>query len=256
MIFGFGCLALACTMNNPAFDLERDSDLADETRGTDSTNPDESDDSSESLGDGDGEPSESSSDDATDPTDGDCIAGSSCGPCQICDDDGECVIDVGRQCEGPTLHCADFLFGVSETTCYTLADVALAGRCSEQGACESSLPSECPLEKGVVHFACDAGCVTNLDACTPFSKASEVEMSAMCSVDGEPGPACTPKCTDGIQSLVQSYGCVVGECQPLGAVALCGAYACNEQGTACLEACELISDCAEPFTCVDQQCVQ
>src|SRR5690606_30990901 len=108
----------------------------------DGTEPSESD---ESVGDGDGEPGESEGPSET--TAGDCQPGTSCGPCQICDDAGECVIDVGGPCDGPTLSCGDYLYGVEETTCHRLSKVELAGRCSEQGSCESADPSECPLVK-------------------------------------------------------------------------------------------------------------
>lgn len=254
---GISFIALACKMDNPAFDFDDGTELADETRGSDSSNPN---DSAESPGDGDGEPSESSSDDPTDdptdPTDGECTPGTSCGPCQICDDTGECVIDVGGPCDGPKLDCGDYLFGVSESICYRLADVALAGHCSEQGVCESAKPSECPLEKGAVHFACDPVCVTNLQGCTPFGKAGEIKMQAMCAVGGEPTQACTSKCTAGIQAVVQGHGCVAGECMPLGQAEFCGPYLCDEQGIACLDACETTSDCADQFTCQESQCVE
>jgi hypothetical protein len=257
-ILGLGLSLFACKMDNPAFDLESGAELADESRGTDSTDPTDPTDqgeSDEAPGDGDGEPSESSTDDPTDPTEGECTPGTSCGPCKICDETSECVIDVGGPCDGPTLHCADYLFGASESSCYRLTDVELVGRCSEQGTCESSKPSECPLEKGALHFACDGACVTNVEGCSPYAAASEVEMSAMCSVNGESTAMCTSKCTDGIQAVVQDFGCVTGECAPLGEAALCGPYACDEQEVACLESCETVSDCNEQFTCVDLQCV-
>ena len=247
VILGLGLSLLACRMDNPAFDLDSGAELSDETRGSDST-------VSPGDGDGDGEPSESS-ESSSETTDGDCAPGSSCGPCQICDEAGECVIDVGGVCDGPALHCADYLYGASETACYRLADVTLAGRCSEQGLCESSLPSECPLEKGAVHFACDGACVTNIDSCAPLAKASEVEMSAMCLVEGEQGPGCTSKCANGIESVIENHGCVLGECQPLGAVSFCEGYVCDEQRVSCLESCETDTHCSQDFICAEGQCL-
>ena len=106
-----------------------------------------------------------------------------------------------------------------------------------------------------MHFACDPACVSNLDACTQFGKAAEVEMSAMCLVNGEQGPSCKSLCANGVQSLVGAHGCVQGECQPLGMVTLCEGYLCDEQGMACLESCETDAQCSQQFTCVDTQCV-
>jgi hypothetical protein len=262
-IFGLGVgislTALACKMDNPAFDFDGGTELADETRGSDSSNPSESGESpGDGDGDGDDEPSESSTDDPTDPTDptdGECTPGTSCGPCQICDDTGECVIDVGGHCDGPTLNCGDYLAGPADSICYRLTDVELVGRCSEQGVCESAKPSECPPEKGAVHFACDPACVTDLQGCTPFAKAGDIKMEAMCAVGGETTQACTGKCTAGIEAVAQGFGCVAGECMPLGDAQFCGPYLCDEQGLECLEACETVSECTDQFTCADSQSV-
>jgi hypothetical protein len=106
-----------------------------------------------------------------------------------------------------------------------------------------------------VHFACDAACVTNVDACMQFGKATELEMSAMCLVDGESTPTCTSKCANGIESLIENHGCVTGECTGLGPVSFCEGYTCDEQRVACLESCETDAQCSEQFTCFSSQCV-
>lgn len=239
---GFGSWISGCVRDNPAFDRESGVELADDT------DPGES---GEAPGDGDGE---SSTDDPTDPTDGDCTPGTSCGPCQVCDEAGACVIDVGAVCDGAALHCADYLYGPVESTCYRLTDISLASRCSEQGVCKPPPASECPLEQGMSHFACDPACVTNLDGCTRYASANEIEMSAMCSVNGEATPMCHPVCTGGNLATVQRHGCDTGECAPIGGPTACEPYLCNEQDTGCFEACETDAQCADPYTCSVPAC--
>ncbi|HLT37671.1 MAG TPA: hypothetical protein VK034_15365 [Enhygromyxa sp.] len=257
IIIGLGLLALACKMDNPEFDLGRDTAVTDESGDGDPTTADESSESRSDNGDGDGDgdgDGEGDGDGDGETTDGGCTLASDCGTCQSCEQ-GQCVSDVGAPCDGPSTHCAEYLYGESGGLCYRLSAVTLDGRCSEQGLCEPSPASDCPYEQGEVHFACEEACVTNPAGCTKYTVASEVDASAMCAVEGQPGPGCTSACTGGNQPVVQLHGCVEGECSPLGAAQYCVGYLCNEQGVACFDACETDAQCAEQFHCFSSQCV-
>jgi hypothetical protein len=243
--FVLAVVVLGCTMDNPAFGLERDVG-ADESGDGDPTRPDSSSSSTTattSSGDGDGDSST---------TDGGCLAGTPCGPCHVCDDVGECVPDVGAVCEGSKIHCAEYLYGGEGGTCFTLPDVVLDSRCDMSGQCKTPTQQACPLESGGVHFACDPACVTNQQACAPFALAADVGMAAMCAVKG-PGPDCHNTCSNDT-STVTHYTCNVGECVGLGIIELCEPYACNADGAFCYDSCQSDLQCAGLYSCIQGVC--
>lgn len=239
---------IACRMDNPAFD-----DVGDDVDGSDGTT-----DSSESTSAGTSASTDDvgTSPDATDTagtTDADCMPGTQCGTCHVCDMAGDCVPDAGASCDEAVLHCGDYLYGAEEGTCYRLVETPLLGTCTEQGECQGLAPNVCPVVKGEVHFACDPVCVTNLQGCQPGALAAVVDLADMCAVDSQTS-ACKPTCSNENESAIEIYGCLTGECAYLGAD-FCNPYACNVDTVACFVGCELPSECAQGFVCVDFDCV-
>jgi hypothetical protein len=253
----------ACQMNNPAFDGS-DDDVADLGEGTGDTldsgelgeSVGESDSTSESTSEGMDDVDTSSSDNpdgTSSTTDADCTPGTPCGACHVCDEQGACVPDVGADCDGDVLHCGDYLFGSEEGICYRLAETALLGSCSEQGECKAPSAGICPMVKGEVHFACDPVCVTDPLGCAPGAFAADVDMAAMCVIQGF-GPGCHPTCSNENNSVVQQQTCSFGECM-FAFQQICNPYACNPETVTCFGACENDLECAQGFTCQDFDCV-
>lgn len=262
VILMFGLVSLACTMDNPAFNLERGSGAADESGDGDPSGPEGSSESNddkhgdgdpsgdgdgEPSGDGDGEPNESST------TDGDCTLGVSCGPCQICDQNGECVPDVGAPCEEAQTHCGEFLYGMEGSSCYRFADVTIDGHCNAQGACEPSPATQCPNQLGETHFECDPACLKDGDGCPKYGNPLDAKLSDMCVVGGLPGPDCKTVCSNESGSALKNYACFEGQCNYLGEQS-CGNYACNVQNLSCYPTCQGPLQCAQGFNCNNQQC--
>lgn len=208
-------------------------------------------------GDGDGEPSTGDGDGEPNTGDGDgepsCPLGSACSPCHVCDENGECVPDVGAPCAGAQLHCAEYLYGREGGTCYKLADVVLGSQCTEGGECKEVGANACPLQQGEPHFECDLGCVTFPEACEPFALAATVDLGNMCAVEG-PGPECKPTCSNEMSSSIETYGCNFGECMSLGLITTCFNYACNEQTDACYQQCNDDAQCAVGHFCEQGIC--
>jgi hypothetical protein len=256
-VLALGLSALACRMDNPAFDGgdeladagEGSDDLVDsgdlEESGTNTGTTSSTDDAMDDV-----DSSTDAIDDTSSTTDPACTPGTTCGTCHVCDEVGDCVPDVGATCDENVLQCGDYLYGKEESTCYRLAETVLLGSCSEGGECVPPQVDICPFVKGEVHFACDPVCVTNQEGCEHGAFAANVDVSSMCAVQGETN-GCHPVC---LESAIQIYGCVTGLCESLGQD-FCEPYACDPIFTECFVSCELPSDCAEGYTCQDFDCV-
>ena len=178
---------------------------------------------------------------------GACTPGEACGACRVCDDAGTCVVDVGAPCDGPTIQCADFLWGYMDGTCYRLAAMELGARCDAFGECSSPGVQACAADQGEPQVVCDPSCVDAAASCVPNAAAETVSVDSMC-VTGGFGPDCAPSCFNGSYSQFSYRACDDGACTPVTAKDIdCGAYSC-ESG-ACNTSCQDQLDCAMFYAC-------
>jgi hypothetical protein len=241
-------------MGNPAF--EGGDELAD--AGESSTQGDTTSDTQSEVGE--------SSDDSTAPettseTTNDTTVGSecdpadagSCGECMTCTQAGTCMPTPGVACEGESIECSDYAFGLSSGTCYALQAGELSPRCSETGECKQPDASACPELKGDPALECDWRCVDNQSACAPGQYIGQLVVDDMCEVDGATD-ACQAICSPFDEIVKQS--CWDGWCG-VDVVEGCMAFACNPLTAECFFGCEDSSQCALDFVCdvEDGMCV-
>lgn len=218
--------------------------------------PEGSDDAAGSGGESGGGAG-SGDDDSTpstgDPTPGDstgsasCALGEPCGTCRRCDDSGTCVVDVGMACDGPTLACGDYVWGLMDGSCLAMAAVEIGARCDAFGECSTASSQDCPADPGEALVVCHSGCVDAPGVCVPGAAAATVSLDAMCVSSG-PGPDCRPACFNGTGSEYNHNECSGGDCVNIPALDVdCGAYKCDDQG--CLTSCTSELDCAQLHAC-------
>lgn len=247
-------LVSACTMANPAF--EGGDEAAD--AGESSTRGETTSDTQSELGE--------SSDDSTAPdTSGetsntsnttvgsDCDPGdpASCGECMTCTDAGICMATPNEPCEGESIQCSDYAFGIAEGTCYALPSVELSPKCSESGQCKNPDASACPMMKGEDVLTCDSRCVDNDSACEMGEYIGDLVLDDMCEVNGETTD-CSVHCSPFNEILKDS--CQNGWCEQQS-FEPCFAYACNPDTAECFVECDETSQCGIGFVCEGGDCV-
>ncbi len=177
----------------------------------------------------------------------DCTPGEPCGPCRRCDDEGDCEVEVGVACDGPTLQCADYVWGYEAGTCYLKAAAELGARCDVFGECREADVSDCPDEIGEPGVVCEPGCVDAPALCVPNAPAATVTVESMC-IESGPGPDCGPTCFNGSYSQVSHYECSGGQCVNVPALDVdCGPYRC--ENLACNTTCVDVLDCVMLHAC-------
>lgn len=248
LVASLALLVSACTMGNPAF--EGGDEAADggesSTRGetTSDTQSEVGESSNDStLPDTTGETSNTGS--TTVGSDCDPADPASCGECMTCSDAGTCMATPNVPCEGESVQCSDYAFGLAEGTCYALPSVELSPKCSESGQCKDPDVSACPMMKGEDVLICDWRCVDNESACAPGQYIKDLALDDMCAVEGETDE-CAAHCSDPQQSVKSS--CVQGWCEDQP-IELCFAYVCNPISGECFFECDENSQCALDFVC-------
>jgi hypothetical protein len=171
--------------------------------------------------------------------------------CRACSADGVCEVAVGESCGVATLDCADYVWGISDATCWALASDTVYGACSMLGECLPPAASACPMVQGLPLVACDPTCLDPNHSCTPGKLGSEIAISSVCVVDSKTID-CDQSCSDGTGSVEYQHWCDgSGQCSVLDSFD-CGLYRCegNECGTSCVD----VNDCVWFAECVDDMC--
>ncbi|MFV8755574.1 hypothetical protein ACNOYE_33915 [Nannocystaceae bacterium ST9] len=238
-----GLSLLACRMDNPAFEGGDELAGASEGSGNEADSGDEADAITGSEVGSEAGSEQADTSEVT--TDAECNPGDACGECHVCDEVGACVPRPGSICDEVETQCGEFVFGLSDGTCYALAAGSLPGRCSENGVCKPA-PMDCPLQKGEDLAVCDKLCVNDSGVCTAMQPAAGVSVESLCVLQGET-LGCHSTCTD-LMTSVQHRQCSNGFCD-VQAVEVCLPYLCDAQVDACLMGCEDDPQCADGFFC-------
>lgn len=235
-------------MDNPAFeggdeaaDAGESSTRGETTSDTQSEVGESSDDST--APDTTGETSNTGS--TTVGSDCDASDPASCGECMTCTEAGTCAATPNVPCEGESIQCSDYAFGLAEGTCYALPVAELVPKCSESGQCKTPDAAACPMMKGEDVLTCDSRCLDNESACAMGQYIGDLTLDDMCAVEGETDD-CAPHCS-AFDEIVKS-SCVQGWCEDQ-LIEACLLFACNPITAECFFECDDDSQCLLDFVC-------
>jgi hypothetical protein len=163
------------------------------------------------------------------------------------------MVDVGMPCDGPTIACGEYVWGLQEGTCYALADMQIGARCDAFAECVMPAVGDCPATQGAPVVECDEGCVAAPGVCAANAPIDTVTLDAMCVAEGTT-PGCAPYCFNGSGSELNFRTCSGGQCVGDSTQDVdCDAYSC-ENG-ACNTSCVDGTDCAFFYYCDGSVCV-
>ena len=177
--------------------------------------------------------------------DGACMAdtgaSAACGPCQACDATGQCAIDEGAPCDGPTIDCTQILYGLSDGDCLA-ADGVATPQCNALGECRPADAADCD-QPGAAVVSCSDVCIDNAAACASGQAVDSISVESMCVTNQETA-GCSDECK--YRDSVAAYYFYDNWCGGAGTCMArtsseCYPYGCDQAG--CFTSCESDEDC-------------
>jgi hypothetical protein len=179
-----------------------------------------------------------------------CTGGSSTAP-STCNGSGACTAGASRSCAPYACNAAAH---DCFNSCSDASQCAAGNQCQMNQCGKKAVGAPCTGATECTSGVCADGVCCNR-ACGTCESCGLGGSAGTCSPipagQSDPDGSCAPTCADGLS--LQDRKCDgAGACQPFGAPAGCGAYACK-QGR-CLTSCAAAGDCATGNTCTAMTC--